>query len=91
MASENDLQECSIKKANHIVVANIKSSLTYFHVLQEVRLRFVGFGAKEDEWVGVKDSSIRVRSLPFEHAKVGKLKFGDLVLCFQVICLVFVF
>ncbi|GFY96936.1 shaker pollen inward K+ channel [Actinidia rufa] len=50
----------------------------------EVRLRFVGFGAEEDEWVSVKNSSIRVRSLPLEHAECGKLKIGDLVLCFQV-------
>ncbi|XP_057477308.1 protein SAWADEE HOMEODOMAIN HOMOLOG 1-like [Actinidia eriantha] len=49
----------------------------------EVRLRFVGFGNEEDEWVSVKDSSIRVRSLPLEHAECGKLKIGDLVLCFQ--------
>ncbi|XP_057504272.1 protein SAWADEE HOMEODOMAIN HOMOLOG 1-like isoform X2 [Actinidia eriantha] len=49
----------------------------------EVRLRFVGFGAEEDEWVSVKNSSIRVRSLPLEHAECGKLKIGDLVLCFQ--------
>ena len=91
MASENDLQASSIKKANHILVGNIKSSLTYFLVLQEVCLRFVGFGAEEDKWVSVKNSSIRVRSLPLEHAECGKLKIGDIVLCFQVICLVFVF
>lgn len=53
-------------------------------LLQEFRLRFVGFGSEEDEWVNLKNA-IRVRSLPLEHSECGKVKVGDLVLCFQVI------
>ncbi|XAR69288.1 hypothetical protein NMG60_11000819 [Bertholletia excelsa] len=48
----------------------------------EVRVRYVGFGAEEDEWVNVK-RAIRERSLPLEHSECGKLRVGDLVLCFQ--------
>lgn len=48
----------------------------------EFRLRFVGFGSEEDEWVNLKNA-IRVRSLPLEHSECGKVKVGDLVLCFQ--------
>ncbi|KAL6985471.1 hypothetical protein U1Q18_018847 [Sarracenia purpurea var. burkii] len=48
----------------------------------EVRVRFVGFGAEEDEWVNVK-KDIRERSLPLEHSECGKVRVGDLVLCFQ--------
>ncbi|XP_057478916.1 protein SAWADEE HOMEODOMAIN HOMOLOG 1-like [Actinidia eriantha] len=47
-----------------------------------VRVRFVGFGAEEDEWVNVK-KNIRERSLPLDHSECGKVKVGDLVLCFQ--------
>ncbi|KAJ4708107.1 Protein SAWADEE HOMEODOMAIN like [Melia azedarach] len=48
----------------------------------EVRVRFVGFGAEEDEWVNVK-KAVRERSIPLEHSDCHKLKVGDLVLCFQ--------
>ncbi|XP_058223618.1 protein SAWADEE HOMEODOMAIN HOMOLOG 1-like isoform X2 [Rhododendron vialii] len=48
----------------------------------EVRLRFIGFGSEEDEWINVKNA-IRVRSLPLEHSECGKVKVGDQVLCFQ--------
>ncbi|KAA8525240.1 hypothetical protein F0562_007095 [Nyssa sinensis] len=47
----------------------------------EVRVRFVGFGSEEDEWVNVK--AVRERSLPLEHSECQKVKVGDLVLCFQ--------
>ena len=55
-----------------------------FHLLQEVRVRFVGFGAEEDEWVNVK-KAVRERSLPLEHSECHKVKVGDVVLCFQVL------
>ncbi|KAG5540655.1 hypothetical protein RHGRI_020775 [Rhododendron griersonianum] len=42
----------------------------------EVRLRFIGFGSEEDEWINVKNA-IRVRSLPLEHSECGKVKVGD--------------
>ncbi|KAI4316086.1 hypothetical protein L6164_024102 [Bauhinia variegata] len=48
----------------------------------EVRVRFVGFGAEEDEWVNIKNA-VRERSVPVEHTECSKLKVGDLVLCFQ--------
>ncbi|KAK4423895.1 protein SAWADEE HOMEODOMAIN1 [Sesamum alatum] len=47
----------------------------------EVRVRYVGFGAEEDEWV--KLESVRERSVPLEHSECGKVKVGDLVVCFQ--------
>ncbi|XP_052209081.1 protein SAWADEE HOMEODOMAIN HOMOLOG 1-like isoform X2 [Diospyros lotus] len=47
----------------------------------EVLVRFVGFGSEEDEWLNVK--AIRERSVPLEHSECGKVKVGDLVLCFQ--------
>ncbi|XP_038711427.1 protein SAWADEE HOMEODOMAIN HOMOLOG 1-like isoform X1 [Tripterygium wilfordii] len=48
----------------------------------EVRVRFVGFGAEEDEWVNVK-KAVRERSIPLEHTECHAVKVGDLVLCFQ--------
>ncbi|KAL5783333.1 hypothetical protein ACOSP7_008362 [Xanthoceras sorbifolium] len=48
----------------------------------EVCVRFVGFGAEEDEWVNIK-KSVRQRSVPLEPSDCPKLKVGDLVLCLQ--------
>ncbi|KAM7275483.1 hypothetical protein ACFE04_017349 [Oxalis oulophora] len=48
----------------------------------EVRVRYVGFGAEEDEWVNL-NRQVRVRSIPLEHSECHKVKIGDLVLCFQ--------
>ncbi|XP_056166995.1 protein SAWADEE HOMEODOMAIN HOMOLOG 1-like isoform X2 [Syzygium oleosum] len=48
----------------------------------EVLVRFVGFGAEEDEWINVK-KNIRQRSVPLENSECHKVKVGDLVLCFQ--------
>ncbi|MBA0668821.1 hypothetical protein Goklo_001699, partial [Gossypium klotzschianum] len=50
--------------------------------LKEVRVRFVGFGAEEDEWVNVK-KAVRGRSIPFEHSECCKVMVGGLVLCLQ--------
>lgn len=50
---------------------------------QEVHVRYVGFGAEEDEWVNARDS-VRVRSVALEHSDCQKVKVGDLVVCFQV-------
>lgn len=52
-------------------------------VKKEVRVRFVGFGAEEDEWVNIK-TAVRERSIPLEHSECHLVKVGDLVLCFQV-------
>ncbi|KAK4757844.1 hypothetical protein SAY87_019145 [Trapa incisa] len=48
----------------------------------EVLVRFIGFGADEDEWVNIK-KAVRERSIPLEHWECHKLKVGDFVLCFQ--------
>ena len=52
-------------------------------LFQEVRVRYHGFGAEEDEWVNVK-KDVRERSIPLESSECQKVKVGDLVLCFQV-------
>ncbi|XP_072993186.1 protein SAWADEE HOMEODOMAIN HOMOLOG 1 [Typha latifolia] len=48
----------------------------------EVRVRFQGFGAEEDEWVNVK-KAVRERSIPLESSECRKVSVGDLVLCFR--------
>ncbi|KAL8522119.1 hypothetical protein ACS0TY_012316 [Phlomoides rotata] len=48
----------------------------------EIHVRYVGFGAEEDEWVNAK-VSIRVRSIALEHSECHTVKVGDLVVCFQ--------
>ncbi|KZV23082.1 hypothetical protein F511_26154 [Dorcoceras hygrometricum] len=48
----------------------------------EVRVRYVGFGAEEDEWVNTR-TAVRLRSIPLEHSECQKVKVGDLVVCFQ--------
>ncbi|MED6152314.1 hypothetical protein PIB30_090736 [Stylosanthes scabra] len=58
-----------------------------FHTLQcgstpEVCIRFVGFGAEEDEWVNIKNA-VRERSVPLDNKDCRNLKPGDQVLCFQ--------
>jgi hypothetical protein len=55
-----------------------------FHSFQEVRVRFVGFGAEEDEWVNVR-KCVRQRSLPCESSECVAVLSGDLILCFQVL------
>ncbi|XP_028070051.1 uncharacterized protein LOC114272527 isoform X3 [Camellia sinensis] len=49
----------------------------------EARVRFIGFGSDDDEWVNVK-KAIREHSLPLEHSECEKLEVGDLVLYFQI-------
>ncbi|OVA18368.1 Homeobox domain [Macleaya cordata] len=48
----------------------------------EVRVRFSGFGAEEDEWVNVR-KHVRQRSLPCEASECVAVLAGDLILCFQ--------
>ncbi|KAK3040970.1 hypothetical protein RJ639_029080, partial [Escallonia herrerae] len=43
----------------------------------EVRVRFVGFGSEEDEWINVKEA-VRERSVALEHSECQRLKVGDL-------------
>ncbi|XP_062097856.1 protein SAWADEE HOMEODOMAIN HOMOLOG 1-like isoform X3 [Humulus lupulus] len=39
----------------------------------EVRVRFVGYGAEEDEWINIK-KAVRERSVPLEHSECHKVK-----------------
>ncbi|KAK9742089.1 hypothetical protein RND81_03G147600 [Saponaria officinalis] len=48
----------------------------------EVRVRFVGFGSEEDEWVNVQ-SDVRERSIPLENWDCRKINVGDVMLCLQ--------
>lgn len=48
----------------------------------EVRVRFVDFGADDDEWVNVR-SAVRLRSLPCEESECVSVLPGDLILCFK--------
>ncbi|XP_058103748.1 protein SAWADEE HOMEODOMAIN HOMOLOG 2-like [Magnolia sinica] len=48
----------------------------------EVRVRFSGFGAEEDEWINVR-KCVRQRSLPCEATECAAVVPGDLILCFQ--------
>ncbi|ONM54169.1 Protein SAWADEE HOMEODOMAIN HOMOLOG 2 [Zea mays] len=50
----------------------------------EVRVRFSGFGAEEDEWINVR-KCVRQRSLPCEATECVAVLPGDLILCFQEI------
>ncbi|KAM0945714.1 putative transcription factor homeobox-WOX family [Dioscorea sansibarensis] len=50
----------------------------------EVRVRFAGFGAEEDEWVDVV-KCVRLRSLPCEASECAVVIPGDLILCFQAL------
>jgi hypothetical protein len=53
-------------------------------LFQEVRVRFSGFGAEEDEWINVR-KCVRQRSLPCEATECVAVLPGDLILCFQVL------
>lgn len=52
-------------------------------IVQEVLVRFSGFGPEEDEWVNVR-KHVRQRSLPCESSECVAVLPGDLILCFQV-------
>ncbi|KAF8378948.1 hypothetical protein HHK36_028373 [Tetracentron sinense] len=57
-------------------------SCQYGWPFQEVRVRFAGFEAEEDEWVNVR-KHVRQRSLPCEASECVAVLPGDLILCFQ--------
>jgi hypothetical protein len=67
------------------IQSSIQSTLflTLF-MSQEVRVRFSGFGAEEDEWINVR-KCVRQRSLPCEVTECVAVLPGDLILCFQVL------
>uniref|UniRef100_A0A453KNG5 SAWADEE domain-containing protein n=2 Tax=Aegilops tauschii subsp. strangulata TaxID=200361 RepID=A0A453KNG5_AEGTS len=50
----------------------------------EVRVRFIGYGAEEDEWVNVR-KAVRQQSIPLESSECRSIVKGDLVLCFKVV------
>ncbi|KAL2944486.1 Protein SAWADEE HOMEODOMAIN -like protein 2 [Bienertia sinuspersici] len=50
--------------------------------IQEVLVRFSGFGPEEDEWVNIR-KHVRQRSLPCESSECVAVLPGDLILCFQ--------
>ncbi|KAF8388916.1 hypothetical protein HHK36_025597 [Tetracentron sinense] len=60
----------------------VAADILVYLIAHEVRVRFVGFGAEEDEWVNVK-KAVRERSIPLEPSECQRVKTGDLVLCFQ--------
>ncbi|KAF8086909.1 hypothetical protein N665_0609s0039 [Sinapis alba] len=64
---------------------DVASFMTYRYLRTgelEVRVRFSGFDNQHDEWVNVK-TSVRERSIPVEPSECGRVKVGDLLLCFQ--------
>lgn len=55
--------------------------------MQEVLVRYIGFGPDEDEWVNVM-KAVRERSITLERSECQKVKVGDTALCFQVLHLI---
>ena len=53
-------------------------------IIQEVLVRFFGFGSDEDEWVNVKND-VRERSIPLDNWECQKVKPGDDMLCLLVV------
>jgi len=49
---------------------------------KEVRVRFVGFRAEDDEWVNVKNA-VRLRSLPCEAFDCAHIMPGEHICCFK--------
>lgn len=87
-AQEHDNPSChSIYiYADALLMFKLCVQMVGFSLLQEVRVRFQGFGPEEDEWVHVK-RAVRERSIPLESSECHKVEMGDLVLCFQVFVL----
>ncbi|KAL0704206.1 hypothetical protein Bca4012_070631 [Brassica carinata] len=64
---------------------DVASFMTYRYLRTgelEVRVRFSGFDNQHDEWVNVQ-TSVRERSIPVEPSECGRVKVGELLLCFQ--------
>ncbi|CAA7028620.1 unnamed protein product [Microthlaspi erraticum] len=49
---------------------------------EEARVRFSGYGSQDDEWLNV-EKSVRKRSVAVEPSECGKVKVGDLLVCWQ--------
>lgn len=71
------------------IVLFVREICNGFGCVQEVCIRYVGFGADEDEWVNVK-KDVRERSVPFDHSECQNVKVGDLVVCFQVLFYIYI-
>ncbi|KAM7250614.1 hypothetical protein ACFE04_022497 [Oxalis oulophora] len=82
--SENSPMEFEAKSARDGAWYDVQCFLAQknFESNPEVQVRFVGFGAEEDEWVNVR-KNVRQRSLPCEASECVAVLPGDLILCFQ--------
>ncbi|XP_021891934.1 protein SAWADEE HOMEODOMAIN HOMOLOG 1-like isoform X3 [Carica papaya] len=65
-----------------MAIEDVGSARISFLLDQEVRVRFSGFRNTDDEWVNVR-RGVRERSIPLEPSECHRVKFRDLVLCFQ--------
>jgi len=82
VASEMEFEAKSARDGAWYDVASFVTHRMFESGDPEVRVRFAGFGAEEDEWVNVK-KCVRQRSLPCEASECVVMLSGDLVLCFQ--------
>lgn len=81
-ASEMEFEAKSARDGAWYDVASFVTHRMFESGDPEVRVRFAGFGAEEDEWVNVKNC-VRQRSLPCEASECVAVLSGDLILCFQ--------
>ncbi|XP_044484745.1 protein SAWADEE HOMEODOMAIN HOMOLOG 2 isoform X2 [Mangifera indica] len=80
-ASENTFMEFEAKSSRDGAWYDVATFLAHRN-LEEVQVRFAGFGPEEDEWVNIK-KHVRQRSLPCEASECVAVLPGDLILCFQ--------
>ncbi|KAJ4953679.1 hypothetical protein NE237_030511 [Protea cynaroides] len=81
-SSQMEFEAKSARDGAWYDVANFISHRMFESGDPEVRVRFAGFGAEEDEWVNVR-RHVRQRSLPCEASECVAVLPGDLILCFQ--------
>ncbi|XP_043695745.1 protein SAWADEE HOMEODOMAIN HOMOLOG 2 isoform X2 [Telopea speciosissima] len=81
-SSQMEFEAKSARDGAWYDVANFISHRMFETGDPEVRVRFAGFGAEEDEWVNVR-RHVRQRSLPCEASECVAVLPGDLILCFQ--------
>lgn len=74
-----------VQRATHsgMGIGILSTEYIKYFMMQEVRVRFAGFGHEEDEWVNVK-RRVRERSVPLEPSECDRLNVGDAVMCFRV-------
>lgn len=54
-------------------------------VNQQVLVRFPGFGVEEAEWIDVRTSTLRQRSVPYKATECADVHIWDPVLCYKVL------